>query len=111
MNLIDLIPNLLEHLNISVLYLIRPIEFPGITYHFFNQEGVLYGDGDEQQEIASCQIDIWSKKADYTQLKKEIRSAMKIAGFLFSNASDTYENDVQLYHGVLTFNFYYESED
>ena len=110
MNLIQEVYSILTPLNLPILWQRRPDKFPGITYHFFNETGELYGDGDYFTESVACQIDIWSKN-DYTEIKKQVKSAMKEAGFLFSNATDTYEKDVDIYHCVLTFNLYYESEE
>ena len=55
-------------------------------------------------------MDIWSK-GDYTDLKKQVKSAMKNGGFLFAPSPvDSFEEDAKLFHCVLIFNYYYESE-
>lgn len=116
MDLITLAYDTLIPLGYPTIWQERPTTFPGITYHFFGESGELYGDGNIQNESVSCQIDIWVEKnantvSDYNRIKKEVKSAMKEAGFLFSSATDSYEDEVKLYHCVLIFNFYYESEE
>ncbi len=111
MNLIHHVYNLLAPLNVPVLWQARPETLPGITYHFYNDAGDLYGEGDIKTNRASCQIDIWAE-GDYTQLKKQVKSTLKKAGFLFSHGADSYEKDVRIYHCVIVFNYYYkESEE
>ena len=110
MNLIELVSDILTPIGIPVEYELRPNGFPSISYHFFGEQGELFGDGEIEQEMVSCQIDIWSK-GDYTQIKKQVRSAMKEADFLFVSADGNYEKDVNIFHGILIFNYYYESED
>lgn len=111
MNLIDLVSEILTPIGVPMKYELRPDSFPSISYHFFGEQGALFGDGELEQEVVSCQVDIWYKnKDDYIQIKKQVKSAMKKADFLFSNAMGTFEKDVRAYHEVLVFNFYYESE-
>lgn len=110
MSLIKQVEEALTTLGLPVMWQFRPREFPSLTYHFFNELPALHGDGEINNETVSCQVDIWSK-GDYTDIKKQVKSAMKDAGFLFSRASDDYEDAIKIYHCVLVFNFYYESEE
>lgn len=110
MDLINLVYDTLSPLDVPVLWQSRPEDLPGITYYFFNEGGALYGDGDGVINSVSCQIDIWSR-GDYTQLKEQVKSALKKAGFLFSRATDTYEKDVKIYHCVMVFNYYFRESE
>ncbi|WP_315122338.1 hypothetical protein [uncultured Clostridium sp.] len=109
MDLINLVYNTLSPLNVPILWQLRPTTLPGITYHFFDESGELFGEGQETLSMTSCQIDIWSKD-NYTDLKKNVRKIMKSNGFLFANGFDSFEADVNIYHKTLVFNYYYESE-
>ncbi|SDL20548.1 hypothetical protein [Natronincola ferrireducens] len=111
MDLINHVHSILSPLNIPVLWQLRPKNPPCISYHFFNEQGILYGDGEELTGSISCQVDIWSRN-NFTDIKKQVKSAMKSAGFLFSHADENFEEDVKLHHCFLVFNFYYrESEE
>lgn len=109
MDLINRVHTTLQPIGIPVEWQTRPETPPGISFHFYNEGGELFGDGEAVVDSCSCQVDIWAK-GDYTALKKQAKAAMKLAGFFFVDASDTFEADVKLYHGVLIFNFYYRSE-
>lgn len=109
MDLVDFVYDVLSPLNMPVLWQLRPNAFPGLTYHFFNEQGELYGDGKEKTGSVLCQVDVWSKD-NYGAIKKQVKTNMKEAGFLYVSATDTYEDDVRLYHCVLVFNYYFEDE-
>jgi len=82
-----------------------------VSFHFFDEGGLLYGDGEEELEGGTCQIDIFST-TDYTQLAKQIKKLMKAKGFVpDSMQADTIEDlgAMKLYHKVMTFS-YIESE-
>lgn len=82
-----------------------------VSFHFFNEGGLLYGDGEEELEGGTCQIDIFST-TDYTKLAKQIKKLMKERGFVpDSMQSDTIEDlgASKLYHKILLFD-YIESE-
>lgn len=82
-----------------------------VSFHFFNEGGLLYGDGEEEYEGGTCQIDIFAT-TDYTQLAKQIKKLMREKGFVpDSMQSDTIEDlgAMKLYHKVMNFN-YIESE-
>jgi len=109
MDLVNLVYDILSPLNVPVLWQLRPKDLPGITYHFFNENGELYGEGEEVIGGISCQIDIWSKTS-YTTLSKQVKTAMKKSGFYFVDGMDSFEEGVNIYHKTLVFNYYYESE-
>ncbi|WP_461614371.1 hypothetical protein [Clostridium sp. Marseille-QA1073] len=82
-----------------------------VSFHFFGEGGLLYGDGEEEYEGGTCQIDIFST-TDYTQLAKQIKKLMKERGFVSSGTQpDTIEDlgAMKLYHKILLFD-YIESE-
>lgn len=109
MDLISLVYDILKPLNVPVLWQLRPESLPGITYHFFNEGGELYGDGEEETSGAACQIDIWGK-GDYTNIVEQVKKLMKQNGFLFMDGRDDFESEIKVYHKILIFNYYFESE-
>lgn len=112
MDLVDLVYNTLSPLKIPVMWEIRPEKPPGISYHFFNESGILFGDGETKRSIVSCQIDIWFRRKEDVNLKNKVKKTMKNAGFLEPNSYTVYDDKVNLYHTVMVFNYNYEeSED
>lgn len=112
--LINTVYEILKPLGIPIKWQLRPDigdhKFV-VSFHFFGEGGLLYGDGDEEFEGGTCQIDIFST-TDYTQLTKQIKSLMKEHGFVPSGVQpDTIEDlgAMKLYHKILLFD-YIESE-
>jgi len=99
MDLISLVYDILKPLNVPVLWQLRPESFPSITYHFFNEGGELYGDGEEE-----------TSKGDYASTVEQVKKIMKQNGFLFMDGRDDFESEIKVYHKILIFNYYYESE-
>ena len=73
-----------------------------ITFFDYDEEDE--GDSDDEQEINGyyLQVDVWSDE-DYTNLIKQVKTAMKNAGYKFTNGQDLYENDTSTYHKALRF--------
>ncbi|SHF13500.1 hypothetical protein SAMN02745784_02921 [Tissierella praeacuta DSM 18095] len=107
MDLVSLVDKTLSPLKIPVLWQIRPGKFPGISYHFFNESGILFGDGEVERMTVSCQVDIWSKDG-HENIKKEVKKLMKKSRFLEPYSYDGYEKEVKLYHTVMVFNYHYK---
>ena len=107
--------NLLKPLNLPVKFLQRP-DFGGnsiaISYHFFNETDMQYGDGEPNKNGGSLQVDVFSQGGDYTQTVNDIKTILTTKGFLFSYSNDDIENlgnSEQIYHKIIRFN-YIESE-
>ena len=82
-----------------------------ISYHFFNEGNLLYGEGEAVEEGGSLQVDVFSK-VDYMSAVKEIKRLLKGACFLYADARDDTEeldSNTIIYHKILIFN-YCESE-
>jgi hypothetical protein len=75
-----------------------------ITFFEFNQNGALFADDEEQLTSHSIQVDIWSK-GDYTELVKQVKNELMNVGFSRPTENELYENDTELFHKVLRFNF------
>ena len=67
-----------------------------------------YSDGENETEVHSLQIDLWSKN-DVTQLKKDIKQALK-SKFEDVTYQDLYENDTKIFHIAFRCYFYEEKE-
>lgn len=73
-----------------------------ITFFCYLETGELYSDDVQQGTGYYIQVDVWSK-GNYSTIVKQVKSAMKQAGFSFLSAYDLYEEDVKVYHKVLRF--------
>lgn len=80
------------------------------TYiRFFFLPSVQFDADDDETYITHyVQIDLFTKW-DYTQLAKDIKNAMKNAGFKKNFEDQTYENDTKFYHKI--FRFYFIEEE
>lgn len=108
MDLIDLVYKTLSPLKIPIAWETRPERLPGISYHFFNEGGILFGDGEVERMSVSCQVDIWFKRKEDKELKNKVKKLMKNVGFLEPNSYTVYEDKVKLYHTVMVFNYHYK---
>lgn len=100
----------LKPLNVPIGYL----KYSGeediyITFHEYLQSGDDFEDDEEVFTGHYVQVDVWSK-TDYTELVKNIKSYLKLAGFKRLDESDFYEIDTDLYHKGIRF-FYLESKE
>lgn len=93
---------------ISVLDDTLPNKFPCVTWHFYNEYGILYGKGKATEEQVSCQVDIWYKKEQNNEAVRETIKNIKSAivnelYFTHPIKNMTYEEDKKLHH--IYFNF------
>ena len=108
--MIQTVYNILKPLNIPILYILRPdisgSSKVGISYHFFNESPILYGDGEGIEEGGSLQIDVFST-VDFTSVVKQVKDLMKANKFKFADSwdSDDSLSNVKYYHKVLIFNY------
>jgi len=113
MDIVEKTAEYLSPLNVPCAYLMRPKESLCVSYHFFNEDGELYGDGLPIISGGSLQIDIFGKKTvAVRKLRKQaIDLLTKQNEILFVKTTPddmSYEDDVKLYHQVVVFYFYYE---
>ncbi|HHX11715.1 MAG TPA: hypothetical protein GX731_02755 [Clostridiales bacterium] len=107
--------SLLKPLDMPIKFLERP-DFGQnkmcVSYHFFNQGDMEFGDGNPTKKGGSLQVDVYSKKVDYTSIVSDIKNILSNANFMLFDKRDDLENlsnSEQIYHKILIFN-YVESE-
>ena len=79
-----------------------------ITFFELNNMDDDYSDGENEIEVHSLQIDLWSKN-DVTQFKKDIKQALK-RNFKDVTYQDLYEPDTKIFHIAFRCYFYEEKE-
>lgn len=104
MNINKIIKDTLVPLNLPVLYR----KYSGdkdtyITFFTISNSDDDYSNDYEETEVFSLQIDLWTKR-DPTELKKEIKKALK-SKFYDITYQDLYEEDTKIYH--IAFRCYY----
>ncbi len=80
--------------------------FPCITFHFYNEEGAVFGAGKAKIEKASCQIDFWYKVTteEVKQAVKDIKQAIiNISTFTYPKKDGNFEADKKIHHTYITF--------
>lgn len=78
-------------------------EVPYIEYEILRETGGAYAEGKETFTNYLVQVDIFSKN-DYSDLEKEIKTAMLNAGYNRGQARDLYEEKTKLKHKAMRFN-------
>ncbi|HEX9060410.1 MAG TPA: hypothetical protein VF941_09545 [Clostridia bacterium] len=73
-----------------------------ITFFIYNELGEAYSENKEKATGFYVQVDIWSK-TDYTQLAKDVKTAMENAGFKRTSGADLYESETETYHKAIRF--------
>lgn len=105
----------LKSLGLPISFLKRPkfgVSNMVISYHFFNESGDNYGDGKPTEQTGALQVDLFSKKADYSSTVSKVKALLEGANFMYADGDDNIDKlseTEQLYHKVLIFN-YVESE-
>lgn len=61
-----------------------------------------HSDDTEEVEIASLQVNIWSKK-DQISVKNRIKKLMKKAGFYYMGGNDELETDTKIFTNAMRF--------
>lgn len=79
-----------------------------ITFFTVNNYDENFSNDEEETEVYSLQIDLFSKE-DVTNLKKQIKEALKDA-FSEVTYQDFYEDDTRTYHIAFRCYFYEEKE-
>lgn len=80
-----------------------------ITFFEMNNYNEDYSDDDNETEVNSLQIDLFSNE-DVTKLKKDIKKALE-SNFCDVTYADLYENDTKTYHIAFRCYFYGEKEE
>lgn len=81
-----------------------------VTLWCLGDYGGGHSDDAEEIEIASLQVNIWSRK-DQTALKRRIRELMKGAGFYYMGGSDELETDTKIFTNAMRFMAAQETEE
>ena len=98
---------------IPVLDLAYPNIWPCITFHFYSENGSLFGAGTATEESAMCQVDIWSKvKTDAVKLAiKSVKQAIVSEKyFSYPTMDNDFETATKIYHTNINFQLIKESE-
>lgn len=99
MNINELVIDTLKHFGLDVRYM----SYSGnntsyITFFEINNIDEDYSDNENETEVHSLQIDLFSKN-DVTQLKNDIKKALKRV-FVDVTYQDLYEEDTKTFHIV-----------
>lgn len=109
------IKNLLDSVSyIPVLDSGVPDVIPCVTYHLYNENGLLFGAGEATQEGVSCQVDIWyrEKTAEVIDTIKAIKNALKAEkNFTYPIGDSSYDSTNKIRHKYFTFEIFIESEE
>lgn len=107
MNINKLIIDTLRPLGLDVRYRVYSGSNPTyITFFEMNNYDEDYSDNENETEVHSLQIDLWSKD-DVTQLKEKIKKALK-GKFDDVTYTDLYETDTKMHHIAFRCYFYEE---
>lgn len=109
MNINKLVIDTLKPLGIDVRYrLYSGSNLTYITFFEMNNMDENYSDNENETEVHSLQIDLFTK-SDPTQFKKDIKEALK-GTFEDVTYQDFYEADTKTYHIAFRCYFYEEKE-
>lgn len=111
--MINKVYHLLKSIGIPLDYNFRPdIDSENtmvISYHFFGEGGLQFGDGNITAYGGSLQVDLFAKhKVDFSNVKKQIVEALTKNGFVLSNIDtedETADGVGKIDHIVFIFNY------
>lgn len=109
MNINELVIDTLRPIGLDVRY--RVYSGSNSTYiTFFEMNNIDddYSDEENETEVHSIQIDLWSSK-DTTELKKKIKQTLK-SNFVDVTYKDLYEPDTKIFHIAFRCYFYENKE-
>jgi len=81
-----------------------------IVFMEYNQAPWLQADDEEKWTKHFYQVDIFSS-GDYLQLAKDVRNAMKEAGFGRMFESETYDDDMKKFRKIFRFSYISKEEN
>ncbi len=91
----------------NIYFLHKPeenIADPYIEYEIVHKEYDDYCGNDNLTEQYTIQIDIFSKNS-YSKLEEEIEKVLKEKDYRFFQSADMYEEDTELFHKGMRFNY------
>jgi hypothetical protein len=109
----NLLKQAVTGLKIPVIDKPAPGAFPCITFHFYNEDGSLFGAGTATEEGAMCQVDIWynvKSEAIKTAIKAIRQAIINERNFAFPQMDTLYEEVKKIYHTHINFELIKESE-
>lgn len=80
--------------------------YPCITFHLYQENGLLFGSGDAEETGASCQVDVWYKVKNELIKNKinEIKQVIVNTQYFSYPTKDTYfEKDTKIWHTFYNF--------
>ncbi len=94
--MIDKVYNTLKDFNVPLGY-IKRVDFDAtgisLCYHFYNEESVLYGDGNEIECGGGLQVDLFAEEGkDFRSIKKGIKKALLDLGMIGVTTTDSSED-------------------
>lgn len=82
--------------NVPLEYNYRPdFDSKGIvlSYHFFNESGEAFEDGEEVESGGTLQVDLFAKaRVDFTAIKKQVKQLLKDNGYIGTESHDARED-------------------
>lgn len=113
MSVNQIIESALRNMVTSIWPLVCPEEKPPKEYIVYNPEIDVpedYGDNAAGEWVQYMQVHLFTK-SNYLKKRKEIRKALKDAGFLVSDITTMYEKDSGYYHLCFSCNIEENMED
>lgn len=105
MSLNSLIISTLKTLGVPVAFqTYKGTESTYITFFEFNQTAHEKADDVETKTRHSIQVDVFSN-GDYTALVQQVKDSLISVGFTRSMETEYYEDDLNIYHKILRFNY------
>jgi len=71
-----------------------------ITFFKYLEDVESYANNKETSLVYYIQVDVWSK-GNYSVLVESVLEALKQAGFTRNYVTETYENDIKLFHKII----------
>lgn len=100
----EIINEALKELNISAKKLVRPKDFPSVTWSSVIEKNKDYVEGNPLHRGYKIQFDVWDRK-DCAELSDRVEKALSKAGFRLYHATDDFEERANIYHRILRFNY------
>jgi len=77
-----------------------------ITYFQYAERSAYVTDGKEHHPNYFVQVDVWTSDVTvYSDMSEKVKQAMIDAGFTKRSVQDFYDNEAQVYHKAMRFNY------